>query len=193
MSKITFACNDMSHGFGEVHLVQRVCCFGNILRGDDGVGPRIALALRQRADLRDVEVLDLGTDSLALAGWLADGMRTVLVDAWRGPGPAGEIRMHEADALMAEAADAGISHGADLRFALRAAQTELGKLPPLQAVTVTITDLAPFRIGLSPAVEQAIPRAVAAIMRLLDQEEETPRASRSIEQNPGPFLDNREH
>lgn len=151
-------------------MSRRVCCFGNVLHGDEGVGSRIAQALRQRRDLEGIEIVDLGVDGLALAGWLADGVGTVLVDAWRGAGSVGEVQIYgSAQALLVETADTGISHGADLRFALRAAQAELGTLPPLQVVTVTIMDITPFQISLSPAVEQAIPCAVAEILRLLDQ------------------------
>lgn len=40
-----------------------------------------------------------------------------------------------------------------------------GKL--LQVVTVTVMDITPFQIGLSPVVEQAVPHAVTEIVRLL--------------------------
>lgn len=152
-------------------LVRRVCCFGNALHGDDGVGPRVAEALRQRGWPGDVEVLDLGTDGLALSRWLADCTEAVLVDARRSDGPAGQVVVHHTGEAFAAKAGDGFGHGADLPFAVQAAQAELGVLPPMTVVTVTVAAIAMFRIGLSPAVEQAIPLAVVEIIRLLGEKE----------------------
>jgi hydrogenase maturation protease len=150
-----------------------VYCFGNALHGDDGVGLSIAQTLRQRCAPEEVEVLDLGTDGLMLSHFLADGAETVLVDAWRGDGPTGQVTVHRnVGVFMAEVGDP-VSHSADLRFALRAARAELDVLPPVQIVTVTIAKVAMFHIGLSPAVERAVPEAVTEIVRLIREKEDT--------------------
>lgn len=151
-------------------LVQRVLCFGNTLQGDDGVGSYIAQALRQGCGSKDVEVLDLGTNGWALSGLLAeDCTGAVLVDAWRSDGPAGRVVVHRTGQTFIAETRNRVSHGVDLRFALQAAQAELGVLPPITIVMITIVDIVKFWIGLSPAVEQAIPRAVAEITRLLEE------------------------
>jgi len=145
------------------------CVFGlgNPLHGDDGLGWRVAEVLRQTPLPEDVAVFDLGSRVLELPGLLAGCAAAVLVDAARGDAPAGQVVVQRAEELLETGTNGTISHGADLRFALRAAQAELGVLPPTQVVTVAVTDIAVFQPGLSPAVEQAVPVAVAHIARLL--------------------------
>ena len=152
-------------------MVRRVLCFGNTLHGDDGIGPCIAEALHQCDLPKDVEVIDLRTDGLALPTLLADCREAVLVDAWRGEGLAGQVTVQSIEKIFVQEADTTINHEADLGFALQAAQAELGTLPPIHLVTVTVAEIMTFRIGLSPMVAQAVPRAAATITRLLCQGE----------------------
>ena len=148
-------------------LARGVFCFGNLLHGDDGIGPRIAEALRQSRPPADVRIIDAGGDGLALTALLADCTAAVLVDAERSAGPTGQITVQRLDPAQWPEPNPRSSHSADLGFALRAAHAESGALPPIHLVTVAAIDFAAFRIGLSPAVEQAIPLAVAVIARLL--------------------------
>ena len=150
-------------------MVRRVLCFGNPLHGDDGIGPHIAATLHQRRLPRDVEVLDLGTDGLALPILLADCQEAVLVDAWRGEGLTGQVIVRNAKEALMRQANVSISHSIHLGFALQMVLAERGKLPSIHLVTVTVAEIAAFRIGLSPMVAQATPWAVAEIIRLLCQ------------------------
>lgn len=147
--------------------MRRVFGLGNALHGDDGVGLHIAEALRQRPLPEDVEVITLGARVLELPGLLADCTAAVLVDAARGAAPAGRVAVQRAEALLQAGTRRTSSHAADLRFALRAAQAELGAFPPTQVVTVAVTHIETFKTGLSPAVEGAIPVAIAHIAHLL--------------------------
>ncbi|MCP5196231.1 MAG: hydrogenase maturation protease [Gammaproteobacteria bacterium] len=148
-------------------MVRRILCFGNRLHGDDGIGPCIAEALHQRNLPEDIAVTNLETDGLALPILLADCQEAVLVDAWRGEGPTGQVVVRTIEEILTREANASVSHGLNLGFALQSTQTELGKLPPIRLVTVTVAEIAMFRIGLSPAVAQATPHAVREITRLL--------------------------
>lgn len=147
--------------------MRRVFGLGNALHGDDGVGLRVAEALRQCPLSEDVEVIALGARVLELPGLLAGCTAAVLVDAARGVAPAGRVAVQRAEELLQTGISATSSHAADLRFALRAAQAELGVLPPTQVVTVAVTHIETFKTGLSPAVEGAIPVAIANIAYLL--------------------------
>lgn len=151
-------------------MVRRVLCFGNPLHGDDGIGPCIAEVLHQHRLPEDVEVLDLGTDGLALPILLTDCQEAVLVDAWRGEGPVGQVIVRNVEEILRQAG-ASISHGVNLGFALRTVLAGQGKLPPIHLVTVTITKVTTFHMGLSSAVARATPWAVAEITRLLCQSE----------------------
>lgn len=147
--------------------MRRVLGLGNPLHGDDGVGVRVAEALRQLPLPNDVEVIALGAQVLALPGLLAGCTAAVLVDAAHDGAPAGRVAIQRAEDLLQAGVSSASSHAADLRFALRAAQAELGALPPTQVVTVAVTEIEPFKTGLSPAVEHAVPVVVTNIARLL--------------------------
>lgn len=147
--------------------MRRVFCLGNPLHGDDGVGLRVAEAMRRLSWPKDVEVIDLGAHVLELPSLLVGCMEAVLVDASRDGAPAGRVSVHCAEAILQTEVNWTISHEADLRFALRSAQAEWGALPPTQVVTVAVTDIKIFKPGLSPAVERAVPVAVAKIAGLL--------------------------
>lgn len=147
--------------------MRRVFGLGNALHGDDGVGVRVAEALRQRPLPEDVEVITLGAQVLELTGLLAGCTAAVLVDAARGDAPAGRVTVQRAEEWLQAGASGASSHAADIRFALRSAQAELGVLPPTQTVTIAVTHIETFKIGLSPVVEGAVPVAVATIAHLL--------------------------
>ena len=145
------------------------CVFGlgNVLHGDDGVGLRVAEALRQLPLPEDVEVITLGDRVLDLSGLLGGCTAAVLVDAWRGDAPAGRVSIQRAEEILQTGTRWTSSHAADLRFALRSAQAEWGALPPTCLVMVAVTTLQAFSIGLSPPVERAVPVAAATVARLL--------------------------
>ena len=67
-----------------------VACFGNLLRGDDGVGVVLAGQLRSQNPPPDVEVIEVGIGGLSLVHELmtpADGLIVVdAVDLGRPPG-----------------------------------------------------------------------------------------------------------
>ena len=147
--------------------MRRVFGLGNALHGDDGIGVRVAEALRQIPLPEDVEVIALSARVLELPGLLADCTAAVLVDAARGAAPAGRVAVQRAEDLLQTGINGTSSHAADLRFALRAAQAELGALPPTQVVTVAVTRIETFKTGLSLALERAVPVAVDHIAHLL--------------------------
>ena len=147
--------------------MRRVIGLGNVLHGDDGVGVRVAEALRQLPLPEDVEVITLGTQMLELIRLLAGCTAAVLVDAARSDAPAGRVAVQRAEELLQTETSGTSSHAADLRFALRSAQAEWGALPPTQVVAVAVTHIETFKTGLSPAVEGAVPVAVDHIVHLL--------------------------
>ncbi len=148
-------------------MTRRVFCFGNSLHGDDGVGLRIAEELHQLRLPKDIQVMEL-PHALELTRLLEGCVEAVLVDASCCANEfVGRISVHDANAILQTGMNGRISHEADLRFALQAARAERGFLPPIKVVTVAIAAIEVFKIGLSPAVEGAIPLAVAKIASLL--------------------------
>src|SRR6185295_16302233 len=65
---------------------------GNVLLGDDGVGPAVARFIDSHFDLDDdVIVEDLGTPSLSLPGYLTGHDAVIFVDAVASDQPPGTI------------------------------------------------------------------------------------------------------
>jgi len=135
--------------------------YGNPLRGDDGVGPRVAQTL---ASTKGVEVRVCHE----LVPELADDLRgrtvAVFVDATASLA-AGVVAGRALTASEAEPAS-GLTHRFSPATLLAMAEALYGATP--RAFLVTI-GAASFALGeaLSPAVEAALPEAVATVRRLL--------------------------
>lgn len=150
-----------------------VVAVGNGDRGDDAVGPAVALAVRA-LELPGAEVHQI-EDPLDLVDlWQqAVGRQpvTVIVDAMTGGGSPGEVRVREVGAApVPEAAGAGRRGRGTHAFGVLGA-VELGRalgILPARVVLVGI-ELAQVRHGaaMSPVVARAVPAAVEQVRRAL--------------------------
>jgi hydrogenase maturation protease len=78
-------------------VTPRIAVFGlgNVLLGDDAVGPFVVELLRARYDLpENVSAADLGTPGLGLPVYLSEADAVVLVDAVSASGEPGELRLY---------------------------------------------------------------------------------------------------
>ncbi len=158
----------------QVSLTPLVLGIGNTLLSDDGIGVHIARAVEAALcdTARRVRVRDGGTIGLSLLAELDPGAPLIAVDAtalhatpgtvriFQGPEMDRQLRgtkrsAHEvALADLIQAADfAGIGPGRRALVAIQPAVTTWGTRP-------------------TPAVAQAIPRAVRAILELLEEWDE---------------------
>ena len=139
---------------------------GNILLADDGVGVTLLERLRPEGrDVAGVEFLDGGTQGLALVPWVAGRRALLILDAVaRGakPGTIHVIRdpveLRQSGGRTAHESNAG---------SLIAALDLLGDLPPEVVVVGIEPAELKTRIGLSEAVEAAVPAATLRALRLL--------------------------
>jgi hydrogenase maturation protease len=141
---------------------------GNMLRGDDGVGVRVAQALAERPLPEHVTVLDGGTEGLDLLFHLEEADRVILIDAAQMGRPPGEAKVFGTDRL-AEAADIGFSstHGFGIAEVLALGRS-LGIEPHVTVVGIQPED-ACVRDGLSESLARRMPeyvRLVEGITRL---------------------------
>ena len=75
---------------------------GNILMGDDGVGPAVVRHLSSNYSLgADVVLEDLGTPSLDLPSYLIGYDRVIFIDAVAADAPPGTIRVYTRDEITA--------------------------------------------------------------------------------------------
>jgi hydrogenase maturation protease len=137
----------------------KVIAVGNAFCGDDGVGAAVLAGLGPAG----LELVDLGTDTLALIDELAPGGRCVVVDAARMGLAPGEVAVFRPDEARLRIRGDGLSlHGLGLAEAFGLA-AQLGRLPDdLLVIGVEPAGVAPGS-GLSDVVAAAVPRVVGLI------------------------------
>ena len=138
---------------------------GNILMGDDSIGPHIARILEALYDFEGARVADLGTPVLDFPDHL-DGSHTVLIiDAVENKKAPGSITVYQKDDIVKNGVPVRVDpHSPALcEMLLRAEFTGVG---PTNAVLVGVTARqCNFYEGLSDEVRQAIPAAVEEVLR----------------------------
>ncbi len=149
-----------------------IACIGNIFLGDDAFGVEVARVLEGRSLPPEVVACDFGIRGYDLAYALGDGYDAViLVDATPRGEPPGTVYLIEPDMgkLCSGDAPAVDAHNMDPVRVLQAA-AKLGSTPQrvyLVGCEPGPLDLSEERMGLSEAVQAAVPQAVALIESLL--------------------------
>ena len=143
---------------------------GNLLLHDDAVGLRLLTMLAERhgADAR-LQFVDGGTQGLALLPLLADRRAVLMLDAVRLGAPAGTVH-HVVDAFArpprGHAGADGGAHQLNAGDLLLAAQL-LGDVPGRATVVGIEPAIVRTGIGLTAAVEAALPAALVLAERVL--------------------------
>ena len=141
---------------------------GNVLCADDGVGVRaVERLLSAYTPPPGVRILDGGTLGLALLGWACSAETLILVDAVRGDQPAGTLVELSGDEVAPAVRERLSVHQigvADLLDGLRL----LERCPPRIELLGVVPESLALHVGLSPAVEAALPALVAAVVRRIE-------------------------
>lgn len=152
-----------------------VACFGNVLRGDDGVGPAVAEALLTGPLPAGVRVLEIGIGGIHLVQELLSGTDLLLVvDAVDLGRPPGTVVVQRPDVLDVStlSVEARRDQLADMHLATPAralmVALGLGVLPTTTLIVgVQTTDTEQARQGLSADTARAVPAAAREVHRLL--------------------------
>lgn len=144
---------------------------GNILMMDEGVGNRIATDLQANYIFPDdVRVMDAGTMGLGMMH-LFRGVEFLLVaDAVNGTGhPAGTVVRVSPDDFAPNQVLHSL-HDVRLVDVLNAAKL-IDIMPEADCIGVQVEDMSPpeLTIGLTETVEAAVPRAIAAVLYVLEE------------------------
>ena len=149
-----------------------VLCIGNILMLDEGVGPHVAARLHERFVFPShVNVRDCAAMGMQLLSEFSSHEVILVVDAVDNSGhPPGTVVRFAPDEL----ARYDTFHGAhDTRFVdvLEAAEL-LGHRPEGYCLGVQIENMSPaeFTIGLTPAVEAAVPQLMYHVLTFLSEQ-----------------------
>ncbi len=146
-----------------------VAGIGNIFLGDDGFGPEVARRLADRELPDGVRVIDYGIRGMHLAYDLLEGYDAlVIIDTMPRGGEPGDIVVVEVgpEDLGTGEFDA---HGMEPTAVLASLGALGGELPPTYVVGCEPADVNEG-MGLTPAVETAVDRAVTAVVELLDNQ-----------------------
>jgi hydrogenase maturation protease len=138
---------------------------GNVLMGDDALGPYAVKLLEARYELPpEVELRELGTPGADLALHL-DGLdAAVVIDTVKLRGEPGEIRLLHKEALLAKRPLLPTSpHEPGLREALFSLEFHGGAPGEVRLVGV-IPGRVELEVGLSPAVQAALPAVLEAAL-----------------------------
>ena len=142
-----------------------VLSVGNVLMGDDGVGPYILKILESRYEFPPNVVLDdLGTPGLGITSFFSDYDAVILIDAVRASGRAGDLKLYRKDQLVQIQIQPRISpHDPALVEALLFAELS-GTCPSDVLLVGIVPETCELGCAMSPAMSEAIEPAVTAIM-----------------------------
>lgn len=146
---------------------------GNPILGDDAAGWQVAALVEQRLAVDPlpfpVEVDFLATGGLSLMERLVGYQNAIIVDAITGGGEPGDVRVIPLDDLPSLSDGHTTSvHDTSLQTAIRLGK-QLGAELPANVIIVGIeaSEIYEFKEEFSPAVQEALPRAVELVIDLL--------------------------
>ena len=143
---------------------------GNVLMGDDALGPTVIAHLLAGFDFPpEVHVEDLGTPGLDLHPHLADLDALILIDVVKAKGEPGELRLYSKEEILQHAPGPRVSpHDPGVKESLLALQFA-GNDPEEILLVGVIPDRIDYEIGLSPRIREALPAVEKAVLEGLSR------------------------
>jgi hydrogenase maturation protease len=139
---------------------------GNLLMGDEGVGVHVLRALENEAPLPALRLLDGGTGGINLMSEF-DGVRDViLIDATRDGRTAGTISFLQPRHVTDLPRGLG-AHDFGLKD-LFAVSALLDQTPAIHLFTISVEEIRPMSMELSPAVGAAVSEVVRNVRALAE-------------------------
>lgn len=150
---------------------------GNVLMGDDALGPYVIGLLRARYRFEEgVSVEDLGTPGLDLHPHLAGLDVLILIDTVRAEGEPGQVRTYRRDQILRHAPVQRVSpHDPGVKEALLALEFA-GNGPSEVLLVGVIPDNLEQSVGLTSRVQGAVPEVVDEVLAELERLGYTPAA-----------------
>lgn len=154
---------------------------GNVLMGDDSLGPTVIAHLVAGYEFSDdVHVEDLGTPGLDMHPHLAGRKALILVDVVKSEGDPGELRLYRKDQILKHAPGVRVSpHDPGVKEALLALQFADDDPEEIFLVGV-IPEVVGHDLGMTDTIRAAVGPALEAILEELERlgQPATPRESR---------------
>jgi hydrogenase maturation protease len=143
---------------------------GNVLMGDDGVGPFTVKMLEARYKFpKQVELQDVGTPGLGITSVFSEYDAVILIDAVNAKKNPGEVKVYRKDELVLVPVKQRISpHDPALVEALLFAELS-GKCPKEVLLVGVVPETCELRCGLSAAVQAGVEAAIGVVLVELEQ------------------------
>jgi len=138
---------------------------GNLLMGDEGVGVHLARRLAEEEWPPGVDVEDGGTAGFQLMSSLDGYPVVILIDAALEPERSGQFRMIR-PRFSKDYPRALSTHDIGLKDLLDGMQL-LGRMPDVYLFVISISDIQPLRVGLSPETEALLPPVMGSVRELV--------------------------
>ena len=138
---------------------------GNVLMGDEGVGVHAVRLLERRAWPAGVSLLDGGTGGFHLLSHVGGCDVLVMVDATLDSRPPGTVSVIE-PRYASDFPKALSAHDIGLKDLVDSAAM-LEMLPKVVLITVSVADVQPMQMTLSPEVEASLPEVAARVAALV--------------------------
>lgn len=138
---------------------------GNVLLGDEGVGVHVVRRLEGLEWPANVAIVDGGTGGFHLLSHLAGCDVAVMIDATLDGQPPGTVRVFE-PRYASDYPRALSAHDIGLKDLVESADL-LRQLPRVILVTVSVANVQPMSMALSPAVEAVVPAVAEQVRRLV--------------------------
>ena len=148
----------------------KVIGVGNVLTGDDALGPTAVRLLEAEWELPEsVEVLDAGTPGMDLITLMGDADAVIVVDTVLGDGPAGTVKTYDRDVLLGRPLTPRVNpHAPGLAESLYT--LELAGTPPDRVRLIGVVPGATeVGVGLSEALTDVLPEVLDTIVRTLGE------------------------
>jgi len=138
---------------------------GNVLQGDDALGPYLAETLSAKYEFAPgVTVLDAGTPGLDLTPFIAGLDALIVIDAVRASGAPGEFRSYRRAELLEKPPPQRLSpHDPGLKECLLTLEL-IGQSPAEVLLVGAIAGRLDTSVGLSDAVRAGLPQVEAAVL-----------------------------
>jgi hydrogenase maturation protease len=137
---------------------------GNLLMGDEGVGVHVLRRLEREEILPGVRLLDGGTGGINLLLEFEGVRDIVLIDATRDGRPAGTITFLQPRRAGELPRGLG-AHDFGLKD-LFAVSALLDQMPVIHLFTISVEEIHPMCMDLSPAVAAAVPEVARSVQAL---------------------------
>ncbi len=137
---------------------------GNYLMGDEGVGVHIVQTMEKMSLPSYLASLDGGTGGFFLMNYFDEYPHVIFVDATMDGKPAGTVTLTEPK-FASDFPHALSVHDVGLKDMIESLYI-LGSVPKLYLITISIVEIVPMCVELSPEVEKSISMVINKTLKL---------------------------